>query len=176
MMQFSEVTAAVSGRLTAFVASDEAVVGPGGHRDHRRGTDRAVRTLLVANRAEIAVRVMRSARELGIRTIAVRGEVDVGAVHVRSADEHVTIGTAPASGLLTLGGRHQARSRKPRRSPSASASSRSGGSCPRGLGRARGTGTEEVRTWWTEHSALPYIAEHQPTGSAARVGNAADSG
>jgi len=50
-----------------------------------------VRTLLVANRGEIAVRIMRSARELGIRTVAVCSEADVG------ADQHVVIGPAPAS-------------------------------------------------------------------------------
>lgn len=37
-------------------------------------------------------------------------------------------------------------------------------------------GLDEVRTWWAEHSALPYIAKHQPTGSAARVENSAESG
>jgi len=56
-----------------------------------------VRTLLVANRGEIAVRVIRSARELGIRTVAVCSQTDVEALHVRMADAHVVIGPAPAT-------------------------------------------------------------------------------
>ena len=56
-----------------------------------------MRTLLVANRGEIAVRIMRSARELGLRTVAVCSETDVDAVHVRAADTHVVIGPAPAT-------------------------------------------------------------------------------
>ncbi len=55
-----------------------------------------IRKLLVANRGEIALRVMRSAKELGIKTVAVFSEADRNALHVRYADEAVFIGP-PAS-------------------------------------------------------------------------------
>lgn len=54
------------------------------------------RKLLVANRGEIAVRIIRAARELGIGTVAVYSDVDAKAVHVEMADESVCIGPAPA--------------------------------------------------------------------------------
>ncbi len=53
--------------------------------------------ILVANRGEIALRIMRSAREMGIRTVAVFSEADRQALHVRFADEAVCIGPPPSS-------------------------------------------------------------------------------
>src|SRR5262249_51501797 len=52
---------------------------------------------LIANRGEIAVRVLRAAREMGIRTVAIHSDVDAQALHVRFADEAVCVGPAPAS-------------------------------------------------------------------------------
>ncbi len=54
------------------------------------------RTLLIANRGEIACRIVRTARRMGLRTVAVYSEADAGALHVQMADEAVAIGAAPA--------------------------------------------------------------------------------
>jgi 3-methylcrotonyl-CoA carboxylase alpha subunit len=55
-----------------------------------------IKTLLIANRGEIARRVMHTAQKMGIRCIAVYSEADADAPHVREADESVLIGAAPA--------------------------------------------------------------------------------
>jgi 3-methylcrotonyl-CoA carboxylase alpha subunit len=54
-------------------------------------------SLLIANRGEIACRVIRTAKALGIRTIAVHSEADRGALHTRLADVAVLIGPAAVS-------------------------------------------------------------------------------
>ncbi|MBX2954660.1 MAG: acetyl-CoA carboxylase biotin carboxylase subunit [Cyclobacteriaceae bacterium] len=56
-----------------------------------------IKKLLVANRGEIALRIMRSARESGIKTVAVFSEADRQALHVRFADEAICIGPPPSN-------------------------------------------------------------------------------
>ena len=56
-----------------------------------------MKKILVANRGEIALRVMRSAKKMGIKTVAVFSEVDREAPHVKFADEAVCLGNAPSS-------------------------------------------------------------------------------
>ncbi len=62
-----------------------------------------IQSLLIANRGEIACRIIRTARAMGIRTVAVYSDVDTDALHVRSADEAVHIGPSPARESYLVG-------------------------------------------------------------------------
>jgi len=62
-----------------------------------------IQSLLIANRGEIACRIIRTAREMGIRTIAVYSDADARALHVREADEAVHIGPSPARESYLIG-------------------------------------------------------------------------
>ncbi len=62
-----------------------------------RSIELSMKKILVANRGEIALRIMRSAREMGIKTVAVFSEADRNALHVRYADEAVFIGPSPSN-------------------------------------------------------------------------------
>ena len=53
-------------------------------------------SILIANRGEIASRIMQTAKKLGMRTIAVYSEADTNALHVKNADEAVFIGASPS--------------------------------------------------------------------------------
>jgi 3-methylcrotonyl-CoA carboxylase alpha subunit len=62
-----------------------------------------IRSLLIANRGEIACRIIRTARRLGVRTVAVYSDADRDALHVREADETVLIGPSPARESYLVG-------------------------------------------------------------------------
>jgi hypothetical protein len=66
--------------------------------DHRIGAGLPMfDKILIANRGEIALRVIRACREMGIRSVAVHSTADADAMHVRMADESVCIGPPPSS-------------------------------------------------------------------------------
>jgi pyruvate carboxylase subunit A len=61
-----------------------------------------LRKILIANRGEIAVRIIRACAEMGIRSVAIYSEVDRFALHVKKADESYCIGTEPLAGYLNI--------------------------------------------------------------------------
>jgi len=56
-----------------------------------------IKKILIANRGEIACRVIKTARKMGIKTVAVYSDADKNALHVEMADEAIRIGPAPAN-------------------------------------------------------------------------------
>ena len=58
--------------------------------------------VLIANRGEIASRVIRACKELGIKTVAIHSEADSQALHVKKADEAYLVGPGPISGYLNI--------------------------------------------------------------------------
>jgi acetyl/propionyl-CoA carboxylase alpha subunit len=95
MKSFNEVKADSSGKIT-FVAENEEPVMAG----QPSGRDRltmAITKLLIANRGEIAVRIIRAAKELGIKTVQVHSAADAESLAVKMADEAVNIGPPHAA-------------------------------------------------------------------------------
>ena len=56
-----------------------------------------IKKILIANRGDVALRVLRACRDMGIQTVAVHSTADADAMHVRLADESVCIGGAPSA-------------------------------------------------------------------------------
>jgi len=100
--------------------------------------------VLVANRGEIAVRVIRACRDLGLRSVAVYSEADRGALHARLADEAIEIGpAAPGESYLNL---------------------------ERILGAARQTGAEAIHPGYGFLSENPQLAEACATAGITFIG------
>ncbi len=88
-----ETLEAATARL-ALLAGEVTRVSP---RRRAAGPARAFTRVLIANRGEIALRIIRACRELGLESVAVYSDADAGAPHVAAADQAVRLGPAPAT-------------------------------------------------------------------------------
>src|SRR5688500_2534039 len=86
-----------AGAKVAIDAGASGSLEGGLSRFQRRPLDRMFPTILIANRGEIACRVIKTARRMGIRTVAVFSDADRDALHVEMADEAVHLGPAQAA-------------------------------------------------------------------------------
>jgi hypothetical protein len=130
MKTMNQIPAPRAGTVKRILVEDKSA-----RRIRRAADDHRVRRgvpmfnkILIANRGEIALRVLRACREMGIATVAVHSTADADAMHVRMADESVCIGPPPSrDSYLNMAADH----RRPARSPAPRRSTRATASCRR---------------------------------------------
>ena len=96
MKTFNPIKAPKAGTVTQILVDNAHPVEFGEAADDRRIGTTMFDKVLIANRGEIALRIHRACREMGIQTVAVHSTADSDAMHVRLADESVCIGPPPA--------------------------------------------------------------------------------